>query len=79
MTKDEFRSYVAAEIGRPAESMPFDATLRDEICLDSIEMFLLLIAVEDLGVWFPEEMLAQVLTLDDAYHHFTTQSQHAPR
>ena len=77
LTKDEFRAYVAGEMGREPTTIPFDATLRDDVGLDSIEMFLLLIAIEDLGVWFPEEMLAQVVTLDDAYHHFATQSGHS--
>jgi acyl carrier protein len=75
LTRDEFRRYVAAEVELDPESIPFDATLRDQVGLDSIQMFLLLIAIEDLGVWFPEEMLAQVITLDDAYYHYVTHSQ----
>ena len=39
-------------------------------------MFLLVIAVEDLGVQFPEELLAHVVTLEDAYHHYVTQLGH---
>ncbi len=74
LTRDQFRAYVANEVALAPEAIPFDATLRDDVGLDSIQMFLLLIAVEDLGVWFPEEMLAQVVTLEDAYHHYVTQS-----
>jgi acyl carrier protein len=73
---EEFRRVVAAEVGRDPESIPYQASLRGDVGLDSVEMFLLLIAVEDLGVFFPEEMLAHVVTIEDAYHHFVTQSGH---
>lgn len=73
-SRDQFRAYVANEVALPPEAIPFNADLREDVGLDSIQMFLLLIAVEDLGVWFPEEMLAQVVTLEDAYHHYVTQS-----
>lgn len=73
LTREQFQTYVANEVALAPEAIPFDANLRDEVGLDSIQMFLLLIAVEDLGVWFPEEMLAQVVTLEDAYHHYVTQ------
>ena len=76
MSIGEFRAHLAAEIGRDPESVPFDADLRTEADLDSIKMFLLVIAVEDLGVRFPEEMLAQVRTIEDAYHYYATQAGH---
>jgi acyl carrier protein len=76
MSIDAFRAHLAAQIGRDPESVPFDADLRREADLDSIEMFLLVVAVEDLGVRFPEEMLAQVVTIEDAYHHFVTRTGH---
>ena len=76
MTIGEFRVYVAGELDRPPESVPVDAPLRTDVGLDSIEMFCLLIAVEDLGVSFPDELLAHVVTLEDAYHHYVTQSGH---
>ncbi len=75
---EEFRAYLAAQIDRDPATIPLDAPLRTDAGLDSIEMFLLVIAVEDLGVRFPEEMLAQVVTLEDAYHHFVTQRGHRP-
>jgi acyl carrier protein len=77
-TIEDFRAYVAAEIGRDPEQLPFGADLRADADLDSIEMFLLVIAVEDLGARFPEEMLGQVRSLEDAYHHLFTQRGHRP-
>jgi acyl carrier protein len=76
MTREEFRAYLAAQLDRDPESLPFDADLRHDTGLDSIEMFLLVVAVEDLGVFFPEELLAHVVTLDDAYHQFVTHAGH---
>jgi len=61
MSIGEFRGYLAGQIGRAPESIPLDAALRTDADLDSIEMFLLVIAVEDLGVQFPEELLAQFM------------------
>jgi acyl carrier protein len=77
-TIEEFRAYLAAKIDRDPETIPWGANLRTEADLDSIEMFLMVIAAEDLGVRFPEEMLAQVVTLEDAWHHVVTQSGHRP-
>jgi acyl carrier protein len=76
MSLDEFRRHVAREIAREPEAIPAEADLRDDLGLDSIEMFLLVIAVEDLGAEFPEEMLPHVRTLADAYHHFVTTAGH---
>jgi acyl carrier protein len=76
MTIDEFRAHLCGQIGRDPESIPFDADLRSDADLDSIEMFLLVVAAEDLGAFFPEQMLAQVVTLEDAYHHVLTQAGH---
>jgi len=76
MSLEEFRSYLCGQIGRDPETIPFDADLRTEADLDSIEMFLLVMAAEDLGAFFPEQMLAQIVTLEDAYHHVVTQAGH---
>ncbi len=76
MTIDEFRDHLAAAIGREPDALPFGADLRTEADLDSIEMFLLVIAAEDLGARFPEELLAHVRTVEDAYHHVVTQAGH---
>ena len=78
MTIEEFRAYLAAQIRREPETIPFDRPLRTDADLDSIEMFLMVVAVEDLGVRFPEELLAHVVTLEDAYHHYVTQAGHHP-
>ena len=78
MTLDEFRSYVASELGRDPASIAPEANLRDEVGLDSVEMFLLLIAVEDLGARFPEDLMPHIVTLGDAYHHLLTSSGHRP-
>ncbi len=76
MTMEEFRIYIAGHLDRPPESVAVDAPLRTEVGLDSIEMFFLVIAVEDLGVAFPDQLLAHVVTLEDAYHHYVTGSGH---
>ncbi len=76
MSISEFREYLAGQIERDPETIPYDQPLRTDADLDSIAMFLLVVAVEDLGVRFPEELLAHVVTLEDAYHHYVTQAAH---
>jgi acyl carrier protein len=50
--------------------------LRDDLGLDSIQMFLLLVAAEDLGVMFPEQLLPQLRTLADAHHYYVQHLGH---
>ncbi len=78
LTFDEFRAELARETGVAPDRVTPDADLRRDLQLDSIQMFLLLVAVEDLGVTFPEEMLPHILTVGDAYNHYVTASGHLP-
>jgi acyl carrier protein len=76
LTIAEFRAHLASAIGREPAALPFGVDLRTEADLDSIEMFLLVIAAEDLGARFPEELLQHVRTIEDAYHYVVTQAGH---
>lgn len=78
MTLEEFQAYMADRVGRSPAELAVDADLRTEIELDSLEMFFLLVAVEDLGVRVPEELMPHIRTLSDAYHQLITTSGHRP-
>ncbi|MGQ0826604.1 MAG: acyl carrier protein [Actinomycetota bacterium] len=70
LTLAEFQAHAAAALGIESSALAADADLRDAIGLDSIQMFLLLVAAEDLGVMFPEQLLPQIRTLADAHHYY---------
>jgi acyl carrier protein len=76
MTFDEFAGEVARELGLERETLSAEADLRNELGFDSLQMYLLVLTVEDLGATFPEELIRHVITLGDAYHHYVTASGH---
>ncbi|GIU91014.1 MAG: hypothetical protein KatS3mg010_2113 [Acidimicrobiia bacterium] len=78
LTIDEFRAHAAAALGIDPAELPVEADLRADLGLDSIQMFLLLIAAEDLGVTFPEALLPQLRTLADAHHYYVQHLAHRP-
>ncbi|GIU89091.1 MAG: hypothetical protein KatS3mg010_0190 [Acidimicrobiia bacterium] len=78
LTIDEFRAHAAAALGIDPAELPVEADLRTDLGLDSIQMFLLLIAAEDLGVMFPEALLPQLRTLADAHHYYVQHLGHRP-
>ena len=62
---DGFLEYVNAEIGATAARL--ESRLAEDLNLDSLGVFELVSAIEDLGVSLKEEDLAKVATLDDVY------------
>ena len=76
LTLDEFQQHAAGALGIEAAALPPNADLRDDLALDSIQMFLLLVAAEDLGVMFPEQLLPQLRTLADAHHYYVQHLGH---
>lgn len=73
---DEFRAHVASELQIDPAVLGEQARFHDDLEFDSIQMFLMLIAVEDLGVELPEDLLPHLVTVGDAFHYYVTKSQH---
>jgi acyl carrier protein len=76
LTLPEFTAHIASTLGVDPGDLRSDVDLRAELQLDSIQMFLLLVAIEDLGIVVPEQLYGQLRTVEDAYHHYVTVSQH---
>jgi acyl carrier protein len=76
MTADEFRAYLAVELRVPVEQLADGATFAGDLGFDSIQMFELLLAVEDLGVELPEALLPHIEAVADAFHYYETQQGH---
>jgi acyl carrier protein len=76
LTFPQFQNYLGEELELDPATLRAEATLREELDFDSVRLYELLIAVEDLGVEFPEELFEHILTIDDAYHFYVTKSQH---
>ena len=71
-----FCKYLSDQLG--IELLDPDADIRTDLGLESIQMFALLIAVEDLGVTVPDELMPHILTLRDAYAHYESSLGHRP-
>jgi acyl carrier protein len=77
LTLEQFTAHLARALALDPEAISTDADLRAELGLDSIQLFLLLVAIEDLGVTVPEQLFGQLVTIEDAYHHYRTVAGHA--
>jgi len=78
ITLEQFTAHLGGALGLDPSTLPTDANLRAELGLDSIQLFLLLVAIEDLGVTVPEQLFGHLVSIEDAYHHYVTASQHGP-
>jgi len=76
VTLPEFTAHIATTLGLDAADVRTDVDFRAELHLDSIQMFLLLVAIEDLGVVVPEQLYGHLTTVEDAYHQYVTVLQH---
>jgi RimJ/RimL family protein N-acetyltransferase/acyl carrier protein len=78
LTLDEFCAYLADQLGLDPAALDPDADVRTELGLESIQMFAMLIAVEDLGVSVPDELMPHILTLRDAFAQYENSLAHRP-
>ena len=76
MTLRDFCDFLAARLERAPGSLDADADIRRELELDSLQMFFLLIALEDLGTSIPEALFPHILTLRDAYAQYENSLAH---
>ena len=76
LTLPEFTAHIATTLGVDVGNLRTDGDLRADLQLDSIQMFLLLVAIEDLGVVVPEQLYGQLVSIEDAYHHYVTVTRH---
>jgi acyl carrier protein len=76
MPFDDFACEVARELGIDRAALTAAANLRTDLGFDSLQMYLLILTIEDLGANVPEELIPHVLTLGDAYHHYVTATGH---
>jgi len=76
MTFEAFQAYLGGELELDPALLRPEATFREELDFDSVRLFELLIAVEDLGIELQEELFEHILTVDDAYHYYVTKAEH---
>jgi acyl carrier protein len=78
MTLEAFRTYLAGRLDLDPGGLDPDADVRTALGLDSIQMFILLIALEDLGVTIPDGLMPHIVTLRDAYAQYQNSVAHRP-
>lgn len=68
----EFEAFLCTmgdAIGSDLSGFDFDATLRDDLGWDSLDMLAALAVLDDHGVTLPEELPGELRTLGDLYHY----------
>jgi acyl carrier protein len=77
MTLEEFCGYLARRLDLEPGALTPDVDIRTGLGLDSIQMYILLIAIEDLGVQVPEALMPHILTLRDAFAQYQNGIRHS--
>jgi RimJ/RimL family protein N-acetyltransferase/acyl carrier protein len=73
---DEFIEYIRRELEvEQGIELSMESGLRDHLSLDSIDYFVLISAIEDLGVELDERKIAAAVTLRDVYVHYLNASE----
>jgi len=70
LTFDAFARYLRAELHLGARSIVEDSYLLDDLELDSLQIYEMLAAIEELGVFIPDEAMEVARTLGDVYHFY---------
>jgi acyl carrier protein len=78
MTLAEFQAHMASQLEVEPAFLATEADLRTELGLDSIQLLVLLMALEDLGVELPGALLPHILTLSDAHAYYVNHQGHQP-
>lgn len=76
MTLDQFCDYLAERLDAPSGSLDPDLDVRTEMGLDSIEMFVLVVSLEDLDVDIPPNLMPHLRTIRDAYVQYENSLAH---
>ena len=70
LSSPHFLEYIVRELGLDHYEVTLDARLADDLGFDSVRMFELLVAIDDLGVVLDESVLGKISTLGDAYEAY---------
>jgi acyl carrier protein len=76
LTLDAFADYLGGRLDLAPGVLDPDADVRTELHFDSIQMFVLVVAVEDLGVLIPERLMPHLRTVRDAYTQYCNSLAH---
>lgn len=67
---DEFRQLIASELQMDPALVTPEASLVEDLLVDSIRMVDLMLRLEEMGITFPAEAIWDVHTVEDAYHAY---------
>jgi acyl carrier protein len=80
MDENEFQHWLAQELELNAGELPFAATFTGDLGFDSLRMFELMLILEDAThTVMPEELLAHIVTVDDAWNYYVMRSANDDR
>lgn len=71
LTFEEFRKIIARELEIDEEKIVPEASLFDDLHVDSIRMVDMMLRLEELGLSIPLEVAWQIETVEDAYRYCT--------
>jgi acyl carrier protein len=75
MTFEELKEIVIEELGVEEDEVTMDATFSDDLGADSLDLFELVMAIEDAsGVKIPNEDLANIKSVKDALNYVEANS-----
>jgi acyl carrier protein len=72
LSQEAFTEYLASELELEADRLAPEIRFLEDLGFDSIQFLELVLVVEDLGVDFPEELIASINTVADAYAWYST-------
>ena len=64
---DAFQELLASRLGLPNEKLSREASLIDDLAIDSVRMVELLLEFDRMGAAIPEEAVWDIQTVGDAY------------
>jgi acyl carrier protein len=67
MTFEEFQAVLAEELMLSTESLTREASLIDDLHVDSLALASMMLRLEEMGVALPLESAWEIQTVDDAY------------
>jgi acyl carrier protein len=75
MTLAEFQGILAEELKLPRESLKPEASLIQDLHLDSLALASMMLRLEELGVSIPLESAWEIETVEDAYRAYLDDRQ----
>lgn len=74
LTFDEFRNVLAEELTLPPDKLVREASLIEDLQVDSLAMASMMLRLEETGVLIPMERAWEIETVDDAYRIYLESS-----